>query len=194
MDAVDFFAAHHPAPGEISKELQKIDEVTVVSWERVCVHPAYSPGPVADAESVRRTHTNPVHFDPNKQELKPTAFDDAMSFGLSVDRLVHAEGQAVLVKAQNRIAEWNEARQAGAPERSVCGYSDFSAKDVRAVLTTADGSGDAPVRGLGVYDTGLDGEPEHADICVIAPKSKGGRRARAELYKLGNSSFVQLTE
>ncbi len=188
MDAVEFFATHHPAPGCISKELQNLAEQVQVSWESVSVHPLFSLGPVGADEEVCRPHTNPTHYAPGKNELKPTAFDDAFTFGLSVERLKHASLDACIAKAERRVAKANMDRAEDLPQKVVFGYSVFEVKSLRNVQAKADGSKDAPRRGLGVYDTALEGEPEHADVCVLVPKSQGARSARLELFRLGNAS------
>lgn len=190
MEAPEFFAKHH-ATGNISKELQHLEEEVQVRWESESVHPAHSPGPVRDAEALCRPHVNPTHYEAGRQQLKPTAFDDAITFGLSVDRLSIASLDAILAKAAQRLSGSNAAT---GRTRVLFGYSTFQTEELRKLHVQADGSKDPPRRGVGVYDTALEGEPEHADVCVIAPNSHGGRSVRLELFRLGNASHRLLAE
>lgn len=192
MTAAEFFAAHYS--GEISKQLQTLDEETQVAWEAESVHPDHSPGPVAHEERLCRPHVNPVHYEPGRQELKPTAFQDAATIGLSVDRLTHADIKHSLAKAQVRVQVQNTGATPGAPERSVYGYSIFDVSELRAVKVQGQGSKIPPRRGLGVYDTSLNGEAEHADVCFVAPNTHGGRSARLDLFRLGNATHQLLSK
>lgn len=189
MSAPEFFAKHYPNK-TISKELQKLPEQQQVAWEDESVHPDRSPGPLRTDERVCRPLTSPTHFDQVGGTVKPTAFDDAANKGLSVDRLAFADLAAILGKADERAKAYNA--DGDKPEvREVIGHCEFAVSDLRAVLVQADGSGVPPRRGLGVYDTALDGEREHADVCQIAPNAQGGRSARSLLYNLAKSCLVR---
>lgn len=194
MSPGEFFKTHHSS-GEISKELQKLDEETQLRWEVQTAHPAHSPGPVASDEMVCRPHTNPTHYDTSRKELKPTAFDDAADKGLSVDRLNVSSVEHSVAKARKRAEEFNTRRKEGAPHRTVFGHSVLAVASLRAIFTVkADGSSEPQRRGLGVYDTALEGEPEHADVCQIAPNRQGGRSARFQLFQLGNAAHRLLDD
>ena len=185
MEAAEFFETHF-AEGNISKELQTLPEEVQVAWEAERVHPLHSPGSVAHDEIVCRCHVSPTHYEPGKQQLKPTAFQDAATFGLSVDRLKHASLESILAKAKQRV----EIGKAG---RILFGFSMFEVGQLRQVRVRLEGSKDPDRRGLGVYDTALQDEPEHADVCTIAPSSHGGRSVRHALFQMGNATHKLLT-
>lgn len=188
MEAPEFFAEHYPKLN-ISKALQQLPEEIQVKWESERVHPEYSPGPVSAEETVCRALVSPTHYNPDSKEIKPTAFDDAANKGLSIDRLAHAPLDAILKKAQGRVDAHN-AKEDRREDRSLIGYSTFMVVDLRNVKVGLKPDHADMRRGIGVYDTALKSEPEHADVCQIAPNSQGGRSARSRLFALANATFV----
>jgi len=189
MNAPEFFAEHYPNKN-ISKELQKLAEQQQVAWEAESVHPQLSPSTVNADELVCRPLTSPTHFDLGSGIVKPTAFDDAANKGLSVDRLSLNGLHHILGKADARARQYNASGDK--PEtREVIGHIEFCVSEVRSVFVKLESSEDPSRRGLGIYDTALEGEPEHADICQIAPNAQGGRSARSQVFTLAKSKFVR---
>lgn len=79
---------------------------------------------------------------------------------------------------------WNLAHPAG-PHRSLYGYSEFAALEVREV-STSDSQ-----RAFAVYDTAKVDDASHADVCQIVSTKKGGRSARSQLRDLANERLKQ---
>lgn len=197
MQAVDFFHEHYfDEAKEISKVLQGVEPPTQLHWESTSVHPELSPGPVHDDEVLCRPMINPVHYDTATGMLKPTAFDDCSSIGLSVDRLAHVTTERSLQKARARVTEYN-ARPDKKLERSLVGHTVLSVAAVRSVVALQQLQRQSELetrRALGVYDTSLDGEPEHADVLQLVPGKQAGRSARRDLFELGNRGFIKLED
>mgnify|MGYP001807028328 CR=1 FL=1 len=64
------------------------------------------------------------------------------------------------------------------PRRELVAVAQFNVAEIRSV--TAMNSKD---RALAVYDTALPANPAHADVCVVAEKTKENKRSiRSKLY------------
>jgi hypothetical protein len=167
---------------ELCKVLQKEPLETQIEWESETAS-EHSPMPVSDDEQLVRYWINPIHFDVQTGILKPTAFDEATRYGLSVNRLKYVAIEDVRVVAQVRVDQWTHANSEKLA-RTLIGYSSFSASEVRATQTAAP----LPLRrALGVYDTASLDDISHADVCQIAPDAQGGRSARFQMRELANS-------
>lgn len=130
----------------------------------------FSPGPVANDETVWRLILSPTHVDPATGNVKEMAFDDASNKGLSVQRQCPCGDT-------DHIVERGKARAAGKPgtrfERAVGAKVDA----VRALR------GPDEMR-FCIYDTANDGDRGHADVCQTTGGSKVDRaRLRRELQK-----------
>lgn len=166
---------------QICKALQKESLETQVKWESQTAS-EHSPMPVSDDELLVRYWIDPVHLDPQTGALKPTAFDEAAGFGLSVNRLKYVTLEDVRAVAQVRVDQWTQANSEKPPKKLI-GYSSFSASEVRATQTATPFPGR---RALGVYDTASSDDISHADVCQIAPDAQGGRSARYQMRELAN--------
>jgi hypothetical protein len=114
--------------------------------------------------------------------LKATAFDNASSFGLSVNRLNHISIEEIHKMAADYVVQ----RTNGTPPKptALIGYSEFVAEEVRSVQVELPSPGS---RAFGLYDTALRADISHADICQIAKNSQGGRSARAQMREIANA-------
>ena len=117
--------------------------------------------------------------------MKPTAFEDASDKGLSVNRMSYVGLEAVRVMAEARAQYWN-AQFPSKVQRTLVGYSDFSAKEVRSILTAVP----APHRALAIYDTAKPDYLSHADVCQIVSSGQGGRSARSQMRELANGRLT----
>lgn len=116
--------------------------VACCQCENESVQPDFSPGVVADYETLAR-FVAPIDFDTASGTVKPSLFGHARRMGMSVTRIEHAGLDGL-------------ARQQGA--KGYLGYVVASCADIREVLTERR-------RGYCVYDTALQDNPAHADIC-----------------------------
>lgn len=181
MGCREFFEAN-ATNQDSCKALQNESLETQIEWESQTAS-EHSPGPVVDDEQLVRYWLNPVHFDRQTGTLKPTAFDEACSFGLSVNRLKHVTIDEVRDLAQCRVNQSGQANPDQVP-RELIGYSAFSAAEVRKVQTADPPPGR---RAFGVYDTANPQDLSHADVCQIASKAQGAKSARMQMRQLANS-------
>lgn len=139
--------------------LQK-DHVKALEWETNIVS-VFSPGIVKDEETLIRTLFVPLHIDTDTGELKPSAFDDAMNKGLSVNRESLTSIEKIQTNAIEHAAVVSQTRSA----RDYYGYSTAKTSEIRAHEAYE-------LRIFSVYDTSLDEEDgkSHADVCAIISK------------------------
>ncbi|WP_141753188.1 hypothetical protein [Duganella sp. HH101] len=180
---MDFFSAHE-MDGERCKALQKLEEATVIAWERESAS-VHSPGPVEDPEVLYRQMLNPTHYDATNKILKATAFADTSDKGGSVNRANLQSYEEAVQAATVRVAQINERKPGGA-KVDLWEIIELRCQDVRDISTLA--QPDLPARrAFAVFDTALEDAPSHADICQVAPGSATGRSARSKLLDLANA-------
>lgn len=182
----DFFTEHE-TDKDRCKALQSIKAETLLAWEQECAS-EHSPGPVYNSEILYRQMLNPTHYDPVNKILKVTAFSDTSDKGGSVNRANHVTKVEVLAAAQRRVAQINERKTPGS-EVELWQLIELNCSDVRAILTPS--NSEVPnSRAFGVYDTALEHDRSHADICQIVSGKETGRSVRSKLLDLANT-FLQ---
>jgi hypothetical protein len=164
------------------KELQDKDAALLAEWETE-VASEFSPGVVGDEEMLYQQIVDPTHVKPNSRELKPTAFQDSANKGMSVNRIIHTDKDALLQRGRARAAKFNEDNPER-PNRSLIGLAKFQAGRVRAILDSASNK-----RAFYVYDTSKPDDESHADICQGVKDSKktaksDNRSVRYFLYEM----------
>lgn len=157
-------------------------------WEELTAS-IFSCSPVKSEEHVLRLLFNPIHLDMETMSLKPPAINDVKDKGCSVDRLQLTSKEKCIKDGHAFAATKNELN----PEksrRSLCGVTTLSVHEVRNIVDNNQN------RGFGVYDTALDNNPAHADICqLIATKNKSDARSvRLQLMALGDKGFEVVDE
>ncbi|QGZ62118.1 hypothetical protein [Paraburkholderia acidisoli] len=140
-----------------------------------------SPGVVAGGEDLLRQVFNPLHIELDTGDLKPSAFDDASSMGLSVDREAHRAAKATVTEGLAR-AEAANAREGSTP-RKLHGVARLRACDVRELKTEG-------ARCFGVYDTAIESNIAHADVCQLIAGKLPGRSARSKLVELAQNKVI----
>lgn len=91
--------------------------------------------------------------------------------------------RAVAANARARADEWN-AKNAGKPLRTFHSLGKLAVVVLRGV--TREGQ-----RAIGVYDTALESNPAHADVCQVVPDSAQSERSvRYEMYAMTEQIFV----
>ncbi len=130
-----------------------------VSWEDEQVS-VFSPEHVLNDENIARQIFSPIHIDHETQELNTLALDDMFNKGLSINRLklisltdLHLKGEG---KAKNDRVEKPDRIYVGLVQAKVC--------DIRNVTDN--------VRWFTVYDTSLENDVSHADVCCIYQPSE----------------------
>ncbi|NKJ45891.1 hypothetical protein CIC12_03865 [Burkholderia sp. SG-MS1] len=163
-------------PQQKVKELQKVGNEEAVRWEALSAS-QHSPGPVAAGEVVCRQVTHPTFFDSETGKLKPTAFDDVSNKGLSVDRLSVATEKEIVERGEARNAEWN-AKFSDKPSRTLHSLGHIHVNELRALFVGNE-------RAFGIYDTALETNRSHADVCQLASGGpQQARSIRASLFEM----------
>lgn len=112
----------------------------------------YSPGPVADAETIVRMVCVPMHVHRKKPELLPNFFSHAFSKGMSAQRLDSA--------TDFELADWVNQFLGGGADRVWLGFVHAPCSDIRRAQTdTTNGS-----RLFCVYDAALKENPAHVEV------------------------------
>jgi hypothetical protein len=135
----------------------------------------YSPGTVADFETVRRLVFSPLHVDPHGA-FTPAAFHDALDKGASVDRAMHCSE----ADSHSRGASKEAVKRAqGNADVAYVGFASASVAEIRAIRATAQAGFERRV--FGVYDSGIQENAAHADLCQGSGFDKAARRSIREL-------------
>lgn len=183
MSGEDFFKHFS---GENSK--RKVEALcgqspeTQIEWEQASVS-SLSPGVVKDSEDLIRAVLDPIHM--AGDEIKPALFDDVSSHGLSVHREEHLSINKIQERQQARVNKFNAEKQAEKPSRTFVGYVSLSTSELRLMKV-----GDR--RSFGVYDTAIDSDVSHAEVCLLIAEKQAKRSARHSLYELGKTAFTRL--
>ena len=186
MNCIEFFT-QNSSNKDKCKLLQKEPQDKLLAWELETAS-KYSPGPVSNAELLHRQIISPIHFDEETNSFTPMAFDDASDKGLSVNREPYITEEQISCMARARVDSFNISNP-DKKERSFSGIVHFLCNDVRQItVNTAQGL--SPIRGFCVYDTALEDDKSHSDICQIVSKGDG-RSARSKLRDLANSFIAK---
>jgi hypothetical protein len=165
MMCIDFFLENADNK-EKCKLLQDISQDTLLNWEHE-IASQYSSSPVGDEEILCRQILSPIHYDEDAKELTATAFDDASSLGMSVNRLDYTSVNNIAQAANCRVTSYNESNL---KQRSFSGIVELNCDDIRKI-TVKENDSSPILRGFCVYDTALENDKSHADICQIVKKS-----------------------
>lgn len=182
MDCLEFFDTHtHDVQKCVS--LQKHSIETLISWEAQSAS-KFSPSVVGDDEILARQIMSPLHFDVETNKFTAAAFSDVKDKGGSVNRLAHTSEADVNEALAARVEKKNEY---SANRTEAWGVLHLNCGDIRSLVTTMDS--DVPLRGFGVYDTALENDVSHADICQMLPEGGRARSLRKELLNLANRTL-----
>jgi hypothetical protein len=189
MTCIEFFS-QNSSNTQKCKLLQDIQEDILLRWELETAS-EHSPCPVKDTECLYRQIISPIHYDEETNTFTATAFDDASNKGFSVNRELYATENDISSKAIDRVNYFN-VHNPDKPERKFFGFIRLCCKDIRQITVNTIQSL-SPIRGFCVYDTALEDDISHSDICQIV-KSKGdGRSARAKLRDVANKNYLRTT-
>ena len=181
MTCQDFFDVHLHN-NDKCKLLQK--ERDKYAWQQETAS-RFSPLPVQDEESLIRQIISPIHLDNDSKTLKPTAFDDVFNKGLSVNRFNFITNEAQVIGAASLKTKAFNAINPAKPQRELHALTRFFAVNIRS-LTDYENK-----FGLGIYDTALELDSSHADICHVSIDSKQNQRSiRSKLLDLANKNLT----
>ena len=187
MTCIEFFS-QNSSNTQKCKLLQDIQEDILLRWELETAS-EHSPCPVKDTEYLYRQIISPIHYDEETKTFTPTAFDDASNKGLSVNRESYATENDISFKGIERVNNFN-VNSPEKPQRTFSGVVRFYCYDIRQITVNTK-QGLSPVRGFCVYDTALQEDKSHSDICQIVKSKADGRSARSKLRDLANSFIAR---
>lgn len=166
---------------EKSKHLAK-DYDNALVFEKNSVSNS-SPGVVKNSEYLARQIFSPIHIDLETNEIKPGAFDDVLSKGMSTNRLY--------IESEKTIHSYGEAKAEKdkqlKPDREYHGFITANAGDIRSCVI--DPSIDKQI--FAIYDTSRIDAISHADVCAIA-SPKFNRSQKIEIRKVLRETFSKL--
>ena len=141
----------------------------------------YSPGPVQDGEWLIRTFYSPVHINLNG-EVNPAAFTDAQARGLSVNRKTYISKTSLKAQIEAKIERDRSEDKTRGDYWAVLIAKCGDVRNLRAIDNK---------RQFCVYDTALEEDASHADICQAlepppkTPDRKGlSKRIRIRLFEV----------
>jgi hypothetical protein len=144
----------HPKPNnQACKNVAAISPDCKCETETVCIE--HSPGPIKDDEVIIRfIRNNEGHYDSQTGEILPGAFEEVCTRGLSVIRRKFATDEQI------KKQQVNDGH---------VGYLEVEVKTIRDFKHSPDPNYNTghtyDVRIFGVYDTALENNTAHADIC-----------------------------
>ncbi len=162
----------------------------LLAWELESAS-EYSPCPVTDEEILYRQILSPIHYDEETNTFTTAAFSDASSLGMSVNRIKYTSEDHISRMAINRVEQHNESNPN--KQRSFSGTVCFVCGDIRQI-TVQNEDDVKPLRGFCVYDTALEHDQSHADICEIVKKKSHTRSIRLSIRDLANVFLEQMTK
>lgn len=172
-----FFEEQRSNPGKV---VELLDHPEAEIWESLAAS-EFSPGPVASEEAVLRKCFNPIHFEVETGELRPSAFADIKARGGSVDRPSHTTREAVIEEGR-ASAKAKNAESTDKELRSLRALVRLPVAELRAMTSQNK-------RLYAVYDTALQLNKAHADICLIAGGGQAARSARLQIMDLANKGL-----
>ena len=141
----------------------------------------YSPGLIQDDELLIRTVYSPIQINQKTGWVDPAHFrTDALKRGFSVNRNVHISEADLRKKIECKIAR---DRDEGKERDDFYRVVTARCSDIRR-LTSKDGE-----RLFCVYDTGVEGDVSHADICQASDLPPGMPNRRMLSKKISSRLF-----
>lgn len=179
MKAKQFFEENSGSPDKV-KKLQEQPER--YDWE-LSSSSCFSPGPVSNSELLYRQAPSPLFYDDETGKLKPTAFDEVFNRGCSVDRGSHSSIDDIYRRGAQRVEKFNTDNP-DKPRRSFSAVAELTCAEIRA--HTVDGA-----QAVGVYDTALETNVSHAELCQIIADTKANKRSvRTHLFEIARTSSI----
>jgi len=162
-NCLDFFEKQRENHSDIGPELRAKSVTEIIEWESFTASTHSRHGVVDNSEDVYRQLLDPVHWNRLKGEFTPNAFNDADSFGLSVNRIKYTTPEILASAATARVEAWNKENIDNAkPKREFLGFAKLSCEALRSGVFADDKGGKERV--FAVFDTALLEDESHADV------------------------------
>ena len=173
-----------------AKNLKKVKELLKEpersAWESMSAS-EYSPCTVQGEETVVRQIMRPHHIEKTTGEISPTAFEDVFGMGLSVHRLTYCAAKEAVDRGKIRAQEFNN-KHPEKPQRSLFGVVEFQVHELRALIV------DGHMRAVCIYDTALEDDKSHADVCMVAEQTPQNQRSvRFQLFEAAKRGRLSIT-
>jgi ferredoxin-thioredoxin reductase catalytic subunit len=142
----------------------------------------HSPHPVRAEETLGRMVCTPMHVHSKRKELKPSFFEHAFSYGLSVQRLELAAHEELA----RLVVGFLEPKE----DRTWLGYVECSCEHLRNLRDESSG-----MRMFCVYDSGEENNPAHTEIGVSRRIPEADQNEyRRELMRVFGEGVIQNRE
>lgn len=141
----------------------------------------YSPGIVQDSENIARQIFSPIHLDKDNK-VNAAFFNDAFDKGLSTNRMQIKSISDIHAAGENTAKRIRDDRD---PERAYFGFVSAITGDIRAIFEEGN------QRVYCVYDSGLQLDPSHADVCMIRPENPPGMNSTKKAIKIERRRYLQ---
>lgn len=162
-----------------SEQLSKNYE-GALALEEICVS-KYSPGTVDNSENLARQIFSPIHLDKDNR-INAAFFTDVFDKGLSTNRLMYSDPDKIHASGEKTVKRIQEERN---QTRTYIGFVSANTGDIRAI--TEEGSH----RVYCVYDSSLEQDSSHADVCMIRPENPPSMKDSKKSIKLERRRHLQ---
>lgn len=178
-ECLEFFEAQANAGPELVPNL--VGTGKALAWlAQGLTASRHSPGVVQGGEELFRS-VKTHHVDPLSNQIKPGAFEDLATRGLSVDRMSHRTLEEAVEAARDRMAEQNVK---SGKTQELAGYVVVEA--ARLIAQTA-----SDTQEIGVFDTALEENISHADVCALVGTKEGKKTLKSMVLDLMNESRLR---
>lgn len=177
----EFFDTHAQDPQKVKALSEVADRF---AWDGKQSASKHSPGPVLNTEVVCRQLHSPVYIDQSTGTLKPTAFDDISNKGLSSDRISHASKEGIIAAGNARAEAYNSVVTDPSKRRSLIALGHLNCEAIRS--HTIGGQ-----QAIGVFDTALEDNRSHADVCALFVDRMSARSSRTHLFDIARVEFLE---
>jgi hypothetical protein len=184
MGCVEFFE-ENPEGKKFKLLLGKTEE-ELIAWENETAS-RFSPGPVANDETVYHQILDPTNLNEERNGLAPRSFDTATGIGMSVNRIRYATLEEISELGRKRAENHNALNPDNPQPRSFWGLVPISVSLVRSMISQV-----TKTRGMFVFDTALRNDISHADIAQLTKDEKRVRAVRLELYDIVKGSAFKI--
>ena len=174
---------------KIASQSRKCEAYRSLAEDCICEKESvskYSSGSVQDEEYLIKIYS-PIHVDEETGRLKPLAFEDSSTHGMSVNRKSHISKKDL----EEKIAQKLKIDENRGKKRTCKGAAIAKCSDIRTLMQKGE---DLEIRLFCVYDTATKKDKSHADICQAVSGRKAGSRARRKLQKVFSEFPVDLNE
>ena len=183
MTAIEFFELHKDNDEKVKKLLEQCNRYL---WETQKTS-VFSPCVVNTCEVLMRDVDSPVFIDPTGTTLLSTYFADIYRRGMSVDRLLHSCKNDILERATKRNDSINSNRPSD-KKRTLMGFIELKVSEIRDFTSDKNESENPQI--LGIYDTALEANLSHADICCLVPSTNALKKEVNDFFLAQVKNFI----